>query len=161
MLLRELFRAGFDGTRLTFGYAATPKLLESLPHEVTEGLAVFSPSPDLDSPAFAAVKQALGADPDPYSCQTHDHASLALLAVAKAGEATGAAIHDAVRQVSQGDGERVSSALDGLRALAAGRQVNFEGASGPCDFLPSGDIETCKFRFDQVRGGKLALLSIS
>ena len=162
VLLRELFRAGFDGTRFTFGYAATPKLLESLPHEVTEGLTVFSPSPDLDSPAFAAVRRALGVDiPDPYSCQTYDHVSLALLAIAKAGGATGAAIHDAVRQVSQGDGERVSSAVDGLRALAAGRQVNFEGASGPCAFLPSGDIETCKFRFEQVRAGKLALLSIS
>ena len=162
VLLRELFRAGFDGTRFTFGYAATPKLLEGLPHEVTEGLQVFSPSPDLDSPAFAAVRRALGTDnPDTYSCQTFDHVSLALLAVAKAGAATGAAIHGAVRQVSQGDGERVSGAVDGLRALAEGRQVNFEGASGPCAFLPSGDIETCKFRFEQVRGGKLALLSIS
>ena len=169
VLLRELFRAGFDGTRFTYGYAATPKLLESLPHEVTEGLMVFAPSPDLDSPAFAAVKRALGADPAPYSCQTSDHASLALLAVAQAGAAagaatgaaTGAAIHDAVRRVSQGDGERVSSAADGLRALAAGRGVNFEGASGPCAFLPSGDIETCKFRFEQVRAGKSTLLSIS
>lgn len=162
VLLRELYRAGFDGGRFTFGYAATAKLLDSLPREVTEGLVAFSPSPDVGSPAFAAVQKALGTEsPDTYSCQTNDHASLALLAVAKAGAATGTAIHDAVRQVSQGGGERVTSVADGLRALAAGREINYEGASGACDFLPSGDIETCKFRFEQVKGGKFTLLNIS
>ena len=77
VLLRELFRAGFEGRKYTFGYAATAKMLESLPADVLEGLLRFSPSPDVDSPAFTAVKAALGTDdPDPYSCQIHDHVSM-------------------------------------------------------------------------------------
>ncbi len=162
VILRELYRAGYEGNRFTFGYAANAKMLESLPAEVTEGLMSFSPSPDLGSPAYAAVKAALGTDnPDPYSCQVHDHLSLIALAAAKAGDASGAAIHDAVRKVSQGGGAKVSSAVEGLRALASGGDVNYEGASGPCDFTDLGDIVSCKFRFEQVRAGKPALLSIS
>ena len=161
VLLRELYRQGFDGKKLTFGYAANAKLLDALPADVTEGLLSFAPSPDLGSPAYARVKQILAAEPDPYSCQVYDHVSLVALSLAKAGTASGAAIHDAVRAVSQGDGQRVTSATEGLQHLAAGQAVNYDGASGPCDFLPSGDITTCKFRFEQVRAGHYQLLSVS
>ena len=47
------------------------------------------------------------------------------------------------------------------KALAAGQDINYEGASGPCDFTERGDIEGCKFRFEQVRAGKITLLSVS
>lgn len=161
IIARELYQAGYDGGRFTFGYAANAKMLASLPAAVTEGLVTFSPSPDIDSPAYAAVKQILGGEPDPYSCQTYDHASMAILAIAKAGRATGEAIHHTVRRICQGDGIKVTSALDGLKALAGGHDINYDGASGPCDFTDTGDILGCKFRFEQVRAGKLALLSIS
>ena len=161
VLMRELYRAGFDGRKLTLGYAANAKLLDALPADVTEGLMSYSPSPDPGSPAYARVKAILGAEPDPYSCQVYDHASLVALSIAAAGEASGAAIHDAVRRVSQGDGQKVTSAVEGCKLLAAGKAVNYDGASGPCDFLPSGDIANCKFRFDVAEKGKYRLLSIS
>ncbi len=161
VLLRELYRAGFDGRKLTLGYAANAKLLEALPADVTEGLLSYAPSPDLGSPAYAAVRQILGAEPDPYSCQVYDHVSLVALAIAKAGTASGQAIHDSVRSVSQGDGQRVTSAVEGLQLLASGKDVNYDGASGPCDFLPSGDIADCKFRFEVAEKGKYRLLSVS
>ena len=161
VLMRELYRAGFDGRKLTLGYAANAKLLDALPPDVTEGLMSYAPSPDPGSPAYARVKAILGAEPDPYSCQVYDHISLVALSIAAAGEASGAAIHDAVRRVSQGDGQPVSSAVDGLKLIATGKAVNYDGASGPCDFLPSGDIATCKFRFEVAEKGKYRLLSIS
>ena len=70
------------------------KVLASLPAEVTQGLVTMAPSPDVDSPAFKQVAAVVGADPDPYSCQTHDHIALAALAAAKAGDASGTAIRD-------------------------------------------------------------------
>ena len=166
VLLRELYRAGFEGKKLTLGYAANAKLLDALPADVTNGLMSYAPSPDLGSPAFAAVRRILGAEPDPYSCQVYDHVSLVALAIAQAGAtaagtATGQAIHDTVRTVSQGDGEKVSNVVDGLKLIAAGKAVNYEGASGPCDFLASGDIADCKFRFEQAEAGKYKLLSVS
>ncbi len=162
VLLRELFRSGFEGKRHTMSYAATPKLLENLPAEVTEGLTSMAPSPDIDSPSYKAVRAILGTEePDPYSCQTYDHISLAILAMAKAGAATGPAIHGAVRQISQGNGEKVASAVAGLKLLADKKEVNYEGASGPCDFTDAGDILSCKFRFDVAEKGKYKMLGIS
>ena len=58
VLLRDLYRAGFDGGRLTQSYALTSKVLESLPPEVTEGTYTTQPSADVDSPAFALRRQA-------------------------------------------------------------------------------------------------------
>ncbi|HEY0419436.1 MAG TPA: ABC transporter substrate-binding protein, partial [Acetobacteraceae bacterium] len=161
VLLRELYRAGYDGRKFTFGYAANAKLLESLPAEVVEGLTSFAPSPDVDSPAFKRVQAIVGPDPDPYSCQVHDHISLVALAIAQAGAASGPAIHDTVRAVGDPAGETVHSAVDGLKLIAAGRKVNYEGASGPCKFTPSGDITDCKFRFDIAEKGRYRLLGIS
>jgi branched-chain amino acid transport system substrate-binding protein len=162
ILLREIYQAGFNGRRLTLGYAANEKLLRALPPAVTNGLLSYSPSPDIASPAYVRVQQILGTkNPDPYSCQIYDHVSLVALAIGKAGAATGLAIHDNVRAISQGGGQRVSSAVDGLKLLAAGHAVNYDGASGPCDFLPSGDIAGCKFRFDEAQAGHDKLLSVS
>jgi branched-chain amino acid transport system substrate-binding protein len=135
--------------------------LENLPPDVVEGLTSFAPSPDIDSPAYKRVQAIVGADPDPYSCQTHDHISLAVLAIAKAKAATGPAIHDNVRAVGNPAGTKVNSAVDGLKLLADGKEVNFEGASGPCKFTATGDISDCKFRFDIAEKGRYRLLSIS
>ena len=121
----------------------------------------MAPSPDVGSAAFKKVQSLVGPDPDPYACQVHDLVNLAVLAAAKAGSDAGSAIHDAIRAVGDPAGVKVASAVEGLKVLAAGKAVNFEGASGPCKFTPTGDIETCKFRFEVVEKGRLRLLSIS
>lgn len=161
VLLRDLFRSGFEGKKFTLAYAANDKLLASLPPEVTEGLIHYAPSPDLGSPGFAAVKTAIGAEPDPYSCQTNDHISLAILAMAKGKAATSQAIHDNVRAIGNKDGVKVTSAVEGLKLLAEGKEINYEGASGPCKFTEIGDIFDCKFRFDVVEKGKSRLIELS
>ena len=53
------------------------------------------------------------------------------------------------------------SAVDGLKALAAGGEINYEGASGPCDFNEIGDILDCKFRYQTVEKGKFKLVKIA
>ena len=50
--------------------------------------------------------------------------------------------------------------VDGLKALAAGKEINFEGASGACDFDEIGDILTTNFRFEQVEKGAFKTLKI-
>ena len=161
VLLRELYRAGYEGRKYTLGYAANPKMLEQVPAEVTEGLVSYAPTPDIGSPAYARVKQILGADPDPYAAQIYDHISLIALSIGRARAASGVAIHDNVRGVGDPSGTKVGSAVDGLKLLADGHAVDYEGASGPCKFTAIGDIENCKFRFDVVEKGRNRLLSIS
>ncbi|MCC7283748.1 MAG: ABC transporter substrate-binding protein [Acetobacteraceae bacterium] len=161
ILLRELFRAGFTGGKVAAAYAVNAKLLESLPAEVTNGTLTWAPSPAVASPAFKRLQALLGTqDPDPYSCQTNDHAALAILAIAKAGAATAEAIRANVRRISQGTGEKVDDVLVGLKLLREGKDINYEGASGACDFDEIGDILTCPFRYEIAENAKQRTLRI-
>jgi ABC-type branched-subunit amino acid transport system substrate-binding protein len=160
VLLREVFQAGFDGPRFAQSYAVTQKVLDALPAEVTEKVYTAQPSADIDSQAYALAKARLGGEPDSYEAQATDWISLVALAIAKGGTATGTVVRDNVRRISQGDGTKVYSAVEGLKLLAQGQEINYEGASGPCDFTAIGDIQDCKFRFQIVSGGKFKLVSV-
>jgi branched-chain amino acid transport system substrate-binding protein len=161
-LLKDLYRANYKGKMLGFGYSVNEKLTAALPANVLEGIYTLSPSSDEGSSAYKRVAEITkSANPDPYSCQVYDHVNLILLAMASAKASSGLAIKEAIRNVSQGSGERVESALTGLKLLAAGKQVNYSGASGPCDFTDAGDITDSKFRYLQVKGGKLVQMKIA
>lgn len=162
ILLRDLYRAGYTGRRFAQSYAVTSKVLESLPTEVTEGVITVQPSADINSPAYDLARKRLGiAEPDSYETQATDWASLVALSIAKAKSATGNGIRDNVRKISQGSGTKVYSAVEGLKLLSQGKEINYEGASGPCDFTDIGDIVDCKFRYNQVNGGKFVLLKVA
>jgi branched-chain amino acid transport system substrate-binding protein len=163
IVLKDLYKAGYTGAKIAQAYAVNQKLLNALPPEVTEGTFTIAPSPAIESAAYKRLAQALGNDDlDPYSCQTHDHISLVALAIAHAkGESTGTAIRDHVRKISQGSGAHVESAVEGLKRLAQGKEINFDGASGPCDFNEIGDILDTKFRYEQAEKGKFKLLKIA
>jgi len=49
----------------------------------------------------------------------------------------------------------VADALDGLKALAEGKEIKYSGASGPCKFSDVGNIIEVAFRTTQVKDGKL------
>jgi branched-chain amino acid transport system substrate-binding protein len=162
VLLRDLFRAGYDGGRFTQSYALNQKSVESLPKDVTEGTYTVQPSADVDSPAYANATKLLGVkNPDSYESQAVDWMSLVALSIAKSKATTGTAIRDTVRQISQGSGTKVYSAVDGLAVLAKGGEVNYEGASGPCDFTDIGDIQDCKFRYLVVKAGALNFVKVA
>ena len=99
-------------------------------------------------------------DVDPYTTQVYDHATLMVLAARAAGQANGAAMRDAMRSISQGDGQAVDNAVDGIKLLSAGKAINYAGASGPCDFNKIGDISSATFRFDKVNKGQFELLTV-
>jgi len=162
VVLKELFKAGYTGAKIAQGYAVNHKLLDSVPAEVTDGTYTATPSPAVDSSGYKRLAKFLGAaDLDPYSCQCHDHASLVILAIAKAkGEATGTAVKDNVRKISQGSGVKVDNAVEGLKLLAQGKEINYEGASGPCDFTETGDIIDCKIRYDVAEKGAFKLVKL-
>src|SRR5262249_24858611 len=130
--------------------------------KVRGGPNAGAPSPAPESDAYKRLSKVLGTDDiDPYSCQCHDQASLVVLALAQAkGEATGTAIRNNVRKISQGSGVKVESAVEGLKLLAQGKAINFEGCCGPCDFTEIGDSLDCKFRYEQAEKGKFKLLKI-
>jgi len=161
VVLRDLFRAGYDGQRFTQSYALTAKSLADLPKDVTQGVITVQPSADVDSPAYAAAAKRLGETaPDSYEAQATDWISIVALTIARAKDATGIAIHDTVRKVTNSDGEKVPTAVDGLAALKQGKEIKYAGASGPCVFTDIGDITDCKFRFNQADDRVFKLLEV-
>jgi branched-chain amino acid transport system substrate-binding protein len=153
VVLRDFWQAGYEGKIIGPAYAVNATVLGALPAEVTEGVFTWEGAPAILSTAYANVQAILGVtDVDPYSAQTYDHASLACLAIAKAGDASGDAIRQSLRQISQGDGAMIYDAVTGLTAMGAGVEINYEGASGPCDFDELGDITGTQFLFKRVEG---------
>jgi branched-chain amino acid transport system substrate-binding protein len=163
VMLKDLFRAGYSGLKVAPGYAVNQKLVESVPAEVVDKTYSITASPAVGTKAFDRLVKLIDiASPDPAWSQIYDHVNLVLLAIAYAGDSSGAAIKDALRKVSQAPGgARVDNAIDGLKAIAAKQPIDYDGASGPCDFTDSGDIVDCKFRYEQVQGGKLTLVKIA
>jgi branched-chain amino acid transport system substrate-binding protein len=162
VVLRDLYRASYDGDRLCQSYALTAKSLEELPKEVTQGVHTVQPSADVESPAYAAAAKRLGiTTPDSYEAQATDWISIVALTIAKAGEANGTAIRDSVRKITNGDGAKVYTAVDGLAALKQGKEIKYSGASGPCTFTDIGDISDCKFRYNHVESGAFRFLEVS
>jgi ABC-type branched-subunit amino acid transport system substrate-binding protein len=159
VLMKDLYKAGYDQGRVGQAYAVNQKLLDSLPAEVTNGVYTIAPSPAVNSDAYKRLADKLqNTDLDPYSCQTNDHIALMALAIEQAGDPSGEAIRDSVRNISQGDGVSVDNITDGLNLLRDGQSINYTGASGPCDFTDIGDILDTGFRYEVVEDGEFKTL---
>jgi branched-chain amino acid transport system substrate-binding protein len=161
VLLKDLYRAGYSGGRITQSYAYTSKVAEGIQADVTDGLITAQPSSDISSEAYSLVQKRLNNPAaDSYEAQATDWISLALLAIQKSGKPVGTDIRDTVRLISQGNGAKVYSAAEGLKLLQQGKDVNYDGASGNCDFNEKGDIIDCRFRYSAAKGGKIELIKI-
>jgi ABC-type branched-subunit amino acid transport system substrate-binding protein len=161
VILRDLYKANINLPKFCQTYAVPQPTLDANPPEVSEGIITATPSADVEGKAYDLAKARLGlSDVDGFAAQATDWASLAVLTYAKSKDASGTAFKDTVRKISQGGGEKVYSAVEGLKLLAAGKEINYDGASGPCDFNEIGDISDCKFRYSVVKKGKLEFLKI-
>ena len=92
---------------------------------------------------FAGAYQATGMDPAaPYASHGYDATFLVALAIEKAGAADPAKIAAALPEVANAPGEVIRPGeWEKAKALiAAGKDVNYEGASGSVDFDAAGDV---------------------
>lgn len=78
----------------------------------------------------------------PYNTNAYDAVMVIALAIARAGEATGTAIRDNLRAVANPPGEKVyyGELEKALGLLEQGKEINYEGVSGPVDFKDTGDV---------------------
>jgi len=158
VMAKDLFRANYKGKVVGFAYGMTPAFIEGAGKEATEGMyACAEPVPAGGSSAYAKLKALVKKDTlDTYICQAYDHANLAILAIAKGKDPTGTGIRDNIRKIANNDSAmKVDNALDGLKALAEGKEIKYSGASGPCKFSDIGNIIEVAFRTTQVKDGKL------
>jgi branched-chain amino acid transport system substrate-binding protein len=163
VMAKDVFRANYKGKVFGFAYGITPAFIDGAGKEASEGIfACAEPSPAGGSSAYAKLKALVKKDAlDTYICQAYDHANLAILAMAKGKDPTGTGIKDNIRKIANNDSAmHVDNALDGLKAIADGKEIKYSGASGPCKFSDTGNIVEVAFRTTQIKDGKLVEVKV-
>jgi branched-chain amino acid transport system substrate-binding protein len=163
IMLREARQLGSSVKFIVPGYAVPPSIAETLGNEATNGLMAVDYVPSLDSPAYAhftkRYKDVVGAavteESAFYAASAFDMVTCTALAIEAAGaSADNFGIVAKLRTVSNPPGEAVGTFTDGKTLLAAGKKINYEGASGPLDFDQYGDVNPL-FKLSEFQEGKL------
>ncbi len=156
VMAKDIYKAGYKGAILAPSFAINAKFIEGVGADVAEGIWNMDRAPLFDSAAYKEFSAAVPrSDQSPYAPQAWDQMSLVALALAAGkGEVSGTVIKDHLRAVANPPGTVVYSFADGARLLQEGKKINYEGASGSCDFDQIGDILSAPFSVQQVRRGK-------
>lgn len=139
----------------------SPDLPKKAGEKVTEGMQGTVPTSS-DAPAGAAFdalwKADIKADRQTYDAQMFDAVVLYGLAAVRAGKADGKSIAAKLAEVSGAPGKKYTFEQlgDALKAVKAGEDIDYEGASGPIDFDANGDPASASYGTWKYTGGKLA-----
>ena len=157
VVAKDLFRANYKGKVIGFAYGVTPQFIDGAGKDAAENIYSVEPIPSGGSSAYARLKALVKKDVlDTYICQAYDHANLAILAMAAGKDASGTGIKDNIRKIANNDSAmKVDNAIDGIKALAAGKDIKYAGASGPCKFSDIGNIISVEFRINRIKDGKI------
>ena len=60
----------------------------------------------------------------------------------------------------EADRAKARKAVEALKTIVGGGQVNYDGPSGPLEFADNGDVKGVFFRYEQVQDGKLVLRKV-
>ncbi|HVA36545.1 MAG TPA: ABC transporter substrate-binding protein [Candidatus Dormibacteraeota bacterium] len=128
------------------GFAFNSSFVKAVGENVTNGFYAVDGVPPVDQPGYKAFadefKAATGASlaESFWAAQAHDQINLLALAVEAAKSDSPAAIAAKMRDVANPPGTPVYDFASGAKLLRAGKKVNYQGASGPCDFDESHNI---------------------
>jgi len=131
---------------------ATPAIPTNVGVAAVEGIRGVKPAGNAAAyttmvQAFKAAVAAGAATGDPTIprvAETYDAVYLMALAFAQAGTTTDVdALRTALRSVANPPGTVVGPGqfAQAIALIQAGQEINYEGASGPCDFDPNGDVD--------------------
>lgn len=120
-------------------------LVRAVGADVLEGMIATKPgTPDLPGSAvFAGLAEAVELDPNAtFAGQSYDAAFIIALAIESMGEDSREGLSDHVRRVATAPGEVILPGewSKAKRLLAAGQDINYEGATGQHEFDANGDV---------------------
>lgn len=144
-ILREIDRRGYDVPIFVSPDLITDTIAK-LPNadQLTAALTAF----DFDSPTYQSYAErfeaATGDKPEPgmYDAQNYDQYIVFALAMAAAESTNGADVAAKIQEVASAPGTKVYSYEEGLKALEAGEDIDFEGASSSLDLNDFGNLES-------------------
>jgi branched-chain amino acid transport system substrate-binding protein len=147
IILREWVQMGQPVKFIMPGWAGNAQLVQALGPVVTDGIIAVESVSNEGTPGFeaydAAHRRVMGGRSgleNVYAAMCWDMVVTIALAIEQSKSFETAAINTAIRQVANPEGEKVSSFAEGKAAIAAGRKINYEGASSVLDFDEFGDV---------------------
>lgn len=146
-------------TFITDGLSSTD-LAELLSPEETDGMLGTAPgsfSGNATTAFDSLFKEAPGAARNLFDAPTFDDVILCYLAAVSAGSSDGEQIAEAIVDVTGPPGakftfEQLPQAID---ALEEGKDIDYEGASGPVDWDENGDLSRYIYDVSEFKGGQL------
>ncbi|MDE1569093.1 ABC transporter substrate-binding protein [Aquabacter sp. P-9] len=157
-IYRELIRGGYTGKIFTLSFAVGPDFKKAVGN-AADGILHGSPVPPVGKDTYDAYLRLVGAKPNgqvqfPYGCAAYDEMNLLLLGMEASKSTEGPKIAEAIMKVANGPGERVTTFAEGAKALAAGKGINYDGASSSVEFLPNGMLKSRDFALYEVQKGE-------
>jgi branched-chain amino acid transport system substrate-binding protein len=154
--VKQAYQRGYEGDYWVSAELQSPDFVNAAGVEVVEGAMNPVASQVEDSPSWQRFSDAFlarfGERPEPgfYQAETYDAFIVAALAMVAGGDTSGATIDANLLSVATPDGTEVISYADGVAALAAGEEINYEGASGSIDFNEFGNVAVPATRLLQI-----------
>ncbi|WP_172327929.1 ABC transporter substrate-binding protein [Mangrovicoccus sp. HB161399] len=141
-VLKEAAAGGYEGEWLLTADLAVPEIFDAVDPRILNGRAyVELAEADSSLPEFKAfaelAQEKTGAAPGPFAANSYDMAMLSAISLEAAEACTGEAINAVLRDVTEG-GEKVTTFAGAKAALAEGKDIDYEGASGPLTLDESG-----------------------
>jgi ABC-type branched-subunit amino acid transport system substrate-binding protein len=160
-----LMRTGsYDPSKLlvpdTISFSEVPDNINKAALEGSTGTRAGTPETTEAYAAFnEAWKAAGGADHFSLDANSFDATMLCFLSAVAAGSTDSAAILSKMREVASPPGEKYNflQLTDAVKALMAGKDIDFEGVSGPLDIGPTGDTTASLYDIFTYKDGKLSV----
>ncbi|SLN70809.1 ABC transporter substrate-binding protein [Roseisalinus antarcticus] len=154
--VRQAYQRGYDWDYWVTAELQSPDFVDAAGVEIVAGALNPVSSQVEDSESWGRFSAAYSArfdeapEPGFYQAETYDAFMVAALAMVAGGEATGAAVDANLTEVATPGGTEVISFADGVAALEAGEEINYEGASGSINFNEYGNVTIPATRLLQI-----------
>ena len=167
--IREALENGLFDTFLFVDGTKSQDLIDAIGQGFLNGMKGTAPASGPESDSLrnfnAAYEAEYGELPSiPFVREAYDAAIAIGLAAASAGSTDGVQLRDHLRMVAAPDGAVISAGAEGvaagLRALANGESVNYEGAATTVDWDAAGDVTTGFIGVWQFAAGGIEELSV-
>lgn len=161
IIVKEWYASDVKTHLIGPGFAFNDTLVKNVGAAAANGLLAVDGVPPVGTPGFkafaSAYHTATGADlADPLSfwpAQVHDQVNILSLAIEAAKSTKGDDVAAKVRDIADPPGTEVYDYASGVKLLRQGKKINYQGASGPCDFDESHNIVT-DFAVWEISGSK-------
>ena len=167
--IREALENGIFDTFLFVDGTKSQDLIDAIGQGFLNGMKGTAPSSGPESDSLrnfnAAYTAEYGELPSiPFVREAYDATVAIGLAAASAGSTDGVRLRDHLRMVAAPDGAVISAGAEGvaagLRALANGESVNYEGAATTVDWNAAGDVTTGFIGVWQFANGAIEEVSV-